>query len=98
MVKYLKIGNEVLPWYRIPTDYLNRLTADDFCDKYFAGASAFFAVENRKMGGKNMLLSLALIFLCGLALGGIFWKLHLPQLLGMLLTGILLGALRPEPA
>ena len=91
MVKYLKIGNEVLPWYRIPTDYLNRLTADDFCDKYFAGASAFFAVENRKMGGKNMLLSLALIFLCGLALGGIFWKLHLPQLLGMLLTGILLG-------
>ena len=38
-----------------------------------------------------MLLSLALIFLCGLALGGIFWKLHLPQLLGMLLTGILLG-------
>lgn len=38
-----------------------------------------------------MLLSLALIFLCGLAMGGIFWKLHLPQLLGMLLTGILLG-------
>ena len=38
-----------------------------------------------------MLLSLALIFLCGLALGGIFRKLHLPQLLGMLLTGILLG-------
>ena len=38
-----------------------------------------------------MLFSLALIFLCVLALGGIFWKLHLPQLLGMLLTGILLG-------
>ena len=38
-----------------------------------------------------MLLSLALIFLCGLALGGVFRALRLPQLLGMLLTGILLG-------
>lgn len=38
-----------------------------------------------------MLLSLALIFLCGMTLGGIFQKLKLPSLLGMLLTGILLG-------
>lgn len=38
-----------------------------------------------------MLLSLALIFLCGMALGSIFQKLKLPSLLGMLLTGILLG-------
>lgn len=38
-----------------------------------------------------MLLSLALIFLCGMLLGGIFSKLKLPSLLGMLLTGILLG-------
>lgn len=38
-----------------------------------------------------MLLSLALIFLCGMLLGGIFNKLKLPQLLGMLLTGIILG-------
>lgn len=38
-----------------------------------------------------MLLSLALVFLCGMALGGIFKKLKLPSLLGMLLTGILLG-------
>lgn len=38
-----------------------------------------------------MLLSLALVFLCGMALGGIFQKLKLPSLLGMLLTGILLG-------
>lgn len=38
-----------------------------------------------------MLLSLALVFLCGMTLGGIFYKLKLPSLLGMLLTGILLG-------
>lgn len=38
-----------------------------------------------------MLLSLALVFLCGMALGGIFQKLRLPSLLGMLLTGVLLG-------
>lgn len=38
-----------------------------------------------------MLLSLALIFLCGMVLGGIFDKLKLPRLLGMLLTGIILG-------
>ncbi|MEG0397385.1 MAG: cation:proton antiporter, partial [Oscillospiraceae bacterium] len=38
-----------------------------------------------------MLLSLALVFLCGITLGGIFQKLKLPSLLGMLLTGILLG-------
>lgn len=38
-----------------------------------------------------MLLSLALIFLCGMTLGAIFQKLRLPALLGMLLTGILLG-------
>lgn len=38
-----------------------------------------------------MLLSLALILLCGLALGGIFQKLRLPSLLGMLITGIILG-------
>ena len=38
-----------------------------------------------------MLLSLALIFICGMALGAIFQKLKLPSLLGMILTGILLG-------
>ena len=38
-----------------------------------------------------MLYSIALIFLCGLLLGNIFKKLHLPSLIGMLLTGILLG-------
>lgn len=38
-----------------------------------------------------MLLSLALIFLCGMLLGGLAKKLKLPPLLGMLLTGMLLG-------
>lgn len=38
-----------------------------------------------------MLFSLALIFLCGICLGGIFTKLKLPSLLGMLITGIILG-------
>lgn len=38
-----------------------------------------------------MLLSLALIFLIGMSLGKLFLKLGLPPLLGMLLTGILIG-------
>lgn len=38
-----------------------------------------------------MLMSLALIFLVGMAMGSIFGKLKLPRLLGMLITGIILG-------
>lgn len=38
-----------------------------------------------------MLLSIALIIIVGFALGGIFKKLHIPSLLGMLVAGILLG-------
>ncbi len=38
-----------------------------------------------------MLLSLALIFLCGIGLGGIFAKLKLPNLLGMIAAGMILG-------
>ncbi len=38
-----------------------------------------------------MLLSLALVFLCGMGLGWLFDRLKLPGLLGMLFTGILLG-------
>ena len=34
-----------------------------------------------------MLFSLAVIFLCGMLLGGLCKKLKLPPLLGMLLTG-----------
>ncbi len=38
-----------------------------------------------------MLLSLALIFLVGLVMAGIFNKMGLPKIIGMLFTGILLG-------
>jgi Kef-type K+ transport system membrane component KefB len=38
-----------------------------------------------------MLTSLALIFLVGLSLAAIFGRLKLPRLVGMLLSGILLG-------
>ena len=38
-----------------------------------------------------MLLSLALIFLCGTLLGKLFTLLKLPSLLGLILTGIILG-------
>lgn len=38
-----------------------------------------------------MLTSLGLIFLFGLLFGGLFYKLRLPPLLGMILTGILLS-------
>lgn len=38
-----------------------------------------------------MLLSISLIFLIGMAMGKIFDKVNLPKLLGMLLTGILIG-------
>ncbi len=38
-----------------------------------------------------MLLSLALVFLLGMTLGKFFEKIKLPSLLGMLLTGIILG-------
>lgn len=38
-----------------------------------------------------MLTSLAIIFLCGMILGSVFKKFKLPSLIGMLITGILLG-------
>jgi NhaP-type Na+/H+ or K+/H+ antiporter len=38
-----------------------------------------------------MLISLALILICGFTLSGIFQKLRLPGLLGMLMTGMILG-------
>lgn len=41
--------------------------------------------------GMDMLFSLSLILLFGAALGALAEKLHLPQLVGMMLTGLLLG-------
>lgn len=42
-------------------------------------------------GGYDMLLSLSLILILGFSLSGIFNRLKLPGLMGMILTGILLG-------
>lgn len=53
-----------------------------------AESLAFF--DSAKEDG-FMLMSLALIFLVGMIIGSIFGRLKLPRLLGMLLTGILLG-------
>ncbi|MBP5492427.1 MAG: cation:proton antiporter [Clostridiales bacterium] len=38
-----------------------------------------------------MLMSLALMFLIGFGISGIFKKLHIPSLLGLIITGIVLG-------
>lgn len=58
------------------------MTSAFFC---YADSSAFF------IKGGNMLTSLAFIFLLGLILGSLFTKLKLPALLGMIITGIILG-------
>lgn len=52
---------------------------------FVAEASAFLFEED------NMITSLALIFLVGLSAARIFEKLKLPRIIGMLLTGIVLG-------
>lgn len=61
---------------------LNRLGADDFLS---------FSNQVFFMKGKPMLFSLALMFLIGLGLGKIFEKIKLPKLIGMILTGMILG-------
>lgn len=48
--------------------------------------SAFFM-----LGGKTMLTSLSMIFLVGLAMAAICKKIKLPRIIGMLITGIVLG-------
>ncbi len=59
------------------------------------GFSGFFYCREKKRNhpskGISMLLSIALIILIGFTLGGLFKKLHIPGLLGMLIAGILLG-------
>ena len=40
-----------------------------------------------------MLASLAFIFPVGLALASLFQKIHLPHIVGLLFTGIMLGIL-----
>lgn len=62
------------------------MKADDFCI-ISAGSVSFFCTEKRYF----MLTSLSLIFLVGLFMAAICQKLKLPRIIGMLLTGILLG-------
>lgn len=70
------------------------IQADDFYDFMSQEASAFFAFINafstflRRL---IMLTSLSLIFLVGLVMGAICQKLRLPRIIGMLVTGIVLG-------
>ena len=70
------------------------IIADDFYDEKSQELSAFFvecATLRRNKEDINMLTSLALIFLVGLAMGAICQKLKLPRIIGMLVTGIVLG-------
>lgn len=79
-----ELGNDVLPWL-LPKPLIKLMTSVIFY--YFAELSAFFLNKRRIY----MLFSLALIFLCGLLFASIFKLLKLPSLLGMIITGILLG-------
>ena len=62
------------------------IKADDFC-YYFTQKHQLFCVIGRII----MLTSLALIFLIGLAMAFICRKIKLPRIIGMLVTGIVLG-------
>src|SRR5699024_6140138 len=65
------------------------LTADDFCETTVAGRHQLFLRQNLRR--IHMLTSLAFIFLAGLFMAGVCQRLHLPRIIGMLFTGILLG-------
>ena len=70
------------------------IQADDFYDFMSQEASAFFAFINALsifLRRLIMLTSLSLIFLVGLVMGAICQKLKLPRIIGMLVTGIVLG-------
>ena len=69
--------------------------ADDFC-RICRGHQPFCWNEKvllRENGGIFMLTSLGLIFLLGLLMAAACQKIHLPRIIGMLLTGIILGGL-----
>lgn len=77
----MRKGNEVLPW---ETKTAAKLMTSVI---YVAGIVSFFIVWKEII----MLTSLALIFLLGLFTARLCQRLRLPRLVGMLLTGILLG-------
>lgn len=68
----------------VPNRFFKLMTSVNFT---FAETSAFL----RTKGEMYMLLSLALILFTGFALSGILQKMKLPGLLGMIITGVVLG-------
>ena len=62
--------------------------------EYAGDTSLFVRIQNvllRENGGIFMLTSLGLIFLLGLLMAAVCQRIHLPRIIGMLLTGIILG-------
>lgn len=78
------VGNEVLPWVITPKPHFVLMTSAKFTQKL----SAFLFLQFEE---DYMLTSIAIILLLGLFIGWIFSKLKLPNLLGMIIVGILLG-------
>ena len=62
--------------------------------EYAGDTSLFVRIQNvllRENGGIFILTSLGLIFLLGLLMAAVCQRIHLPRIIGMLLTGIILG-------
>ena len=62
--------------------------------EYAGDTSLFVRIQNvllRESGGIFILTSLGLIFLLGLLMAAVCQRIHLPRIIGMLLTGIILG-------
>ena len=62
--------------------------------EYAGDTSHFVRIQNvllREHGGIFILTSLGLIFLLGLLMAAVCQRIHLPRIIGMLLTGIILG-------
>ena len=78
----IKQGNEVLPKHLLKP-LIKLMTSAYFLTQK---ASAFCVLER-----EIMLLSISLILIVGMSLGYICQKLKLPSLLGMLITGMILG-------
>ena len=74
--------------------------------EYAGDTSLFVRIQNvllRENGGIFILTSLGLIFLLGLLMAAVCQRIHLPRIIGMLLTGIILalcvgsaGCVNPE--
>ena len=68
----------------------NRRMADDFCI-FLQGTSVFLFPTIPGKVFMSFLTSFAVIILSALLLGSFFRRLHLPQLIGMLLAGMIIG-------